>query len=96
MATTAGLTYFLLGGLSSGFILLGSSLLYINSGLTNLDGFYVISSLCENKGLEAIQLTQTFIIDNGFIKTINVNSQSFNFALLLVSGASVRTSIELI
>ena len=51
LSTTAGLTYFLLGGLSSCFILLGSSLLYLNSGLTNLDGIYVLASLCdENKG----------------------------------------------
>jgi NADH-ubiquinone oxidoreductase chain 2 len=44
-ATSGGLTYFLLGGLSSCFILLGTSLLYSNSGLTNLDGLYVITSL---------------------------------------------------
>jgi len=45
LATSGGLTYFLLGGLSSCFILLGTSLLYSNSGLTNLDGLYVISSI---------------------------------------------------
>ena len=47
LATSAGLTYFLLGGLSSCFILLGTSLLYANSGITNLDGFYVITSLSD-------------------------------------------------
>jgi len=47
LATSGGLTYFLLGGLSSCFILLGSSLLYANSGTTNLDGLYVITSLSE-------------------------------------------------
>lgn len=46
LSTSAGLTYFLLGGLSSCFILLGTSLLYANSGTTNLDGFYVLTSLC--------------------------------------------------
>ena len=45
LSTSAGLTYFLLGGLSSCFILLGTSLLYANSGTTNLDGFYIITSL---------------------------------------------------
>jgi len=45
LSTSAGLTYFLLGGLSSCFILLGTSLLYANSGTTNLDGFYVLTSL---------------------------------------------------
>jgi NADH-ubiquinone oxidoreductase chain 2 len=44
-ATRGGLTYFLLGGLSSCFILLGTGLLYSNSGLTNLDGLYIINSL---------------------------------------------------
>lgn len=47
LATTGGLTYFLLGGLSSCFILLGASLLYANSGTTNLDGLYVITSLSD-------------------------------------------------
>jgi len=47
LATTGGLTYFLLGGLSSCFILLGTSLLYSNSGVTNLDGLYVLTSLSE-------------------------------------------------
>jgi NADH-ubiquinone oxidoreductase chain 2 len=47
-ATSGGLTYFLLGGLSSCFILLGSSLLYVNSGTTNLDGIYLISSISQS------------------------------------------------
>ena len=45
LSTSAGLTYFLLGGLSSCFILLGTSLLYANSGTTNLDSFYILTSL---------------------------------------------------
>jgi len=47
LATSAGLTYFLLGGLSSCFILLASSLLYANSGTTNLDSLYVITTISE-------------------------------------------------
>jgi len=46
-ATSGGLTYFLLGGLSSCFILLGSSLIYVNSGTTNLEGIYLINSISE-------------------------------------------------
>ena len=49
-ATASGLTYFLLGGLSSCFILLGSALLYANSGTTNLDNIYVITSISEITG----------------------------------------------
>jgi NADH-ubiquinone oxidoreductase chain 2 len=45
LATSGGLTYFLLGGLSSCFILLGTSLLYANSGTTNLDSLYIITSI---------------------------------------------------
>ena len=47
-ATASGLTYFLLGGLSSCFILLGSALLYANSGTTNLDNIYVIYYITED------------------------------------------------
>lgn len=47
-ATASGLTYFLLGGLSSCFILLGSALLYANSGTTNLDNIYVIATISES------------------------------------------------
>lgn len=46
-ATGSALTYFLLGGLSSCFILLGIGLIYANSGLTNLDGIYSIVSNSE-------------------------------------------------
>lgn len=45
LATSSGLTYFLLGGLASCFILLGISLLYANSGNTHLDGLFVITNL---------------------------------------------------
>jgi NADH-ubiquinone oxidoreductase chain 2 len=44
-ATGAALMYFLLGGLSSCFILIGIALLYINSGNTNLDSFYIINNI---------------------------------------------------
>ena len=56
-------------GLSSCFILLGSFLLYLNFGITNLDGIYVLSSLSEINGLEALVET----------------NQYFNLALLIMS-----------
>lgn len=49
LATTGGLIYFLLGGLSSCFILLGTSLLYINSGTTSIDGLYILNSISDVK-----------------------------------------------
>jgi NADH-ubiquinone oxidoreductase chain 2 len=45
LSTTGGLIYFLLGGLSSCFILLGTSLLYVNSGTTSMDGLYILNSV---------------------------------------------------
>jgi NADH-ubiquinone oxidoreductase chain 2 len=47
LSTTGGLIYFLLGGLSSCFILLGTGLLYANSGSTSLDTLYIITSLSD-------------------------------------------------
>ena len=45
LSTSAGLTYFLLGGLSSCFIVLATAILYANSGITNLDNFYTLTSV---------------------------------------------------
>jgi len=53
-ATASGLTYFLLGGLSSCFILLGSSLIYANSGTTSLENIYIITSISEITDLPMI------------------------------------------
>jgi len=49
LSTTGGLIYFLLGGLSSCFILLGTSLLYANSGTTSMDSLYIITNLSDIK-----------------------------------------------
>lgn len=52
LSTTGGLIYFLLGGLSSCFILLGISLLYVNSGTTSMDGLYILNSISDaNEGV---------------------------------------------
>lgn len=47
LSTSGGLTYFLLGGLSSCLVLLGSSLLYVNSGTTFTEGLYIITSISD-------------------------------------------------
>ena len=73
-ATNGGLTYFLLGGLSSCFILLGTSLLYANSGTTNLDGVYVITSLSDiNSASESNTILYWY------------KSYYINFSLLILS-----------
>jgi NADH-ubiquinone oxidoreductase chain 2 len=69
-ATSAGLTYFLLGGLSSCFILLGTGLLYANSGTTNLDGIYVITSLSDlanDKGNDLIYGYKSYYINSSLL-----------------------------
>lgn len=75
LATWGGLTYFLLGGLSSCFILLGTSLLYANSGTTNLDGIYVITSLSDlaNEGGSSSNILYWY------------KSHYINFSLLILS-----------
>ena len=79
LATSGGLTYFLLGGLSSCFILLGTSLLYANSGTTNLDGIYVITSLSDlaNDANNADLVSQPMLYW--------YKSYYINFALLILS-----------
>jgi NADH-ubiquinone oxidoreductase chain 2 len=47
LSTTGGLIYFLLGGLSSCFILLGTALFYSNTGSTSLDNIYIITNITD-------------------------------------------------
>jgi NADH-ubiquinone oxidoreductase chain 2 len=44
-ATAAGLKYFLLGGLSSALILLGTALIYSYTGLTQFESIYALTSV---------------------------------------------------
>lgn len=72
LSTTGGLIYFLLGGLSSCFILLGTSLLYVNSGTTSMDGLYILNSISDvNEGV--VELTSWY------------KSDYLNFSLLIFS-----------
>lgn len=76
-ATSGGLTYFLLGGLSSCFILLASGLLYGNSGNTSFDGLYVINNISNiNENM----------VDN-ILTSINslYDSYYINFSLVIMS-----------
>ena len=60
-ATSAGLKYFLLGGLSSGLILLGSSLIYAYTGLTNLESIFSILSV-NSRELTVNSLTSNLVL----------------------------------
>lgn len=59
-STGSALTYFLLGGLSSCFILLGIGLIYANSGLTNLDGIYSVISDSEKYAYYSAWYSHTY------------------------------------
>lgn len=56
-STRAGLISFSLGGLSSGFILLGSAFFYVNCGITSLDtGIHIYNDLFYSMDLFSVHL----------------------------------------
>lgn len=59
-ATSAGLKYFLLGALSSAFILLGSRLIYTYTGLTNLEAVYRLVASSDDSLAQSVNMA--FII----------------------------------
>lgn len=62
-STRAGLKYFLLGGLSSCLILLGSGLIYSYTGLTNFESIYSLISVSEvNNIIQGLSLGLIIII----------------------------------
>jgi len=64
-ATSAGLKYFLLGGLSSALILLGTALIYSYTGLTQFESIY---SLVQVTGYETVlenSMTVPYNVSNG-------------------------------
>ena len=67
LSTGAGLTYFLLGGMSSCFILLGTALLYTNSGVTNLEGFYIINNIWDITNYDTVSAFQNSYINYSLI-----------------------------
>jgi NADH-ubiquinone oxidoreductase chain 2 len=60
-STNAGLKYFLLGGLSSCFILFGSGLIYAFTGLTNLESIYSLLSVSETNEIISNNFSTSFL-----------------------------------
>lgn len=87
-STEAGLTYFLLGGLSSCIILLGLSFLYINSGTTSLDGLYLIYNIITSNN----DLFSIFLLQNNEL----VNSVSSNMAIFSLNYYQYTIQLSLI
>lgn len=66
-ATAAGLKYFLLGALSSAFILLGSSIIYGYTGLTNLDAISSLVSVSSSDNVTLGIILGMVIMTVGFL-----------------------------
>lgn len=84
LSTSGGLTYFLLGSLSSCFILLGSSLLYLNYGCTNLEGIYIVSNI-SNSWYNDMHVNTIYYYKNYFL---HISLIIFSMGLIFkLSGA---------
>jgi NADH-ubiquinone oxidoreductase chain 2 len=66
-ATAAGLKYFLLGGLSSCFILLGAALIYSYTGLTNLESIFNLLLSTDSTSYSIIPVLGLLFIVLGFL-----------------------------
>jgi len=66
-ATAAGLKYFLLGGLSSCFILLGAALIYSYTGLTNLESIFNLVLSIDSTSNSIIPVLGLLFIVLGFL-----------------------------
>ena len=66
-ATSAGLKYFLLGGLSSAFILLGTALIYSHTGLTQFESIYSLAQVSSDSGSNLGLTSGLLLIGLGFL-----------------------------
>ena len=86
LASNAGLKYFLLGGLSSCIILLGSAIVYSYTGLSNLESIYSLLSVSNSSSLTINNLTTSSLLswsqDLTFI-TLN-QGVTLGFILILI------------
>jgi NADH-ubiquinone oxidoreductase chain 2 len=86
-ATSAGLKYFLLGGLSSCLILLGAALVYTFTGLTNFESIYSLVSVLSmvNEGsqfnLEPLDIEALGAVNSSITASI---SQGLSLGLILI------------
>jgi NADH-ubiquinone oxidoreductase chain 2 len=85
-STSAGLTYFLLGGLASCIILLGLSFIYINSGTTSLDGLYLIHNIITSDNNLLSYLYNTYPSDLQVVPifTLNIYLYTLQFSLIIL------------
>jgi NADH-ubiquinone oxidoreductase chain 2 len=84
-STSAGLTYFLLGGLSSCIILLGQSFLYINFGTTNLDGIYLVHNIITSNDNLFYFIKESAVDYMFYMPTLNFYHYALQFSLIILS-----------
>nr|WUR10606.1 NADH dehydrogenase subunit 2 [Elmerina hispida] len=87
-STSAGLKYFLLGGLSSCIILLGSGLVYTYTGLTNLELIFTLVSIYSNTNYSEIFSQYFSIINSNLILTNASNALGTLDPLVCVASES--------
>lgn len=66
-ATAAGLKYFLLGGLSSALILLGTALIYSYTGVTQFESIYALTSVAGDDNYTGALIFGLLLIGIGFL-----------------------------
>jgi NADH-ubiquinone oxidoreductase chain 2 len=87
-ATASGLKYFLLGALSSCFILLGAGLIYTFTGLTNFESIYSLISVSYTmKILSGVSLGVIFIFIGFLFKVAAAPFHSWSSGLLSLALA---------
>lgn len=66
-STSAGLNYFLLGGLSSAVLLLGTAIIYSYTGLTQFDSLFILIQVNESNTNSNIIVCGVLLIGVGFL-----------------------------
>jgi NADH-ubiquinone oxidoreductase chain 2 len=95
-ATSAGLKYFLLGGLSSCIILLGSALIYALTGLTGFDSLYSLISSMNIISFDSLPLNNNILSDmlDQISNRLSNNTNSYNDFISLKSSTSTTSIIN--
>jgi NADH-ubiquinone oxidoreductase chain 2 len=81
LSTNAGLTYFLLGGLSSCIILLGQGLLYANTGNTSLDSLYLLEDIFKNVSFDSSKTLYFYLKDYELISSADFSVISSHYSI---------------
>jgi NADH-ubiquinone oxidoreductase chain 2 len=81
-ATAAGLKYFLLGALSSCFILLGAGLIYSFTGLTNFESLYSLISVSLDLNNLINEVNELYTFDGLDLYSVSQSQQ-------IISGVSL-------